>query len=155
MTHPLHVCVSVCVGVCECLQVCPCMCQISISMTGGGVLQYVGRCLRTNRITHKKMKTHTQTWLSEEQLKGQETSDLWRKPDTTGYRTKGQGVRYIKRAKLLSNFTFSVLLLHQVDFRFNLMICTTLCCATKAKWGSDVWLAHGYSSPTTSGVIDS
>lgn len=47
MTHPLRVCVCVCVGVCECLRVCPCMCQISISMTGGGVLQYVGHCLRT------------------------------------------------------------------------------------------------------------
>lgn len=47
MTHPLCVCVSMCVGVCECLRVCPCMCQISISMAGGGVLQYVGRCLRT------------------------------------------------------------------------------------------------------------
>lgn len=60
MTHPLRVCVSVCVGVCKCLRVCPCMCQISISMTGGGVLQYVGRCLRTPP-KHKKIKTLSHT----------------------------------------------------------------------------------------------
>lgn len=44
MTHPPRVCLRVRWR----LRVCPCMCQISISMTGGGVLQYVGPCLLTS-----------------------------------------------------------------------------------------------------------
>lgn len=128
MTHPLRVCVSVCVGVCECLRVCPCMCQISISMTGGGVLQYVGRCLRTpppppdTHTRHKKIKTLSHIHMSTIILA---TTKADRKHQTCeGNRARQAKEQKVRGYGTLKGQSFS-LLWHQEGFRFYQMVCAT------------------------------
>lgn len=57
VTHPLRGGASVCVGVCHCLRVCPCMCQISIGITGGSV-----RLLLWVSVRHPHVPAHYLGW---------------------------------------------------------------------------------------------